>query len=249
MTELEKLKRAQEYIEKLSRGINPLNDFPVPVDDTVNYDRISRCLCYVAEVLNRDIEREELQKIIDFTPAPKVVKDDFSFPLERRDKFQFSDVPITVSEIVSRINAMSDGDTSKKLKATAVFQWLTDVGILEMVTKPDGKNARIPTDAGFGIGIETEVRTGQSGEYEVILYNRDAQQFIIDNIDAIIEINNRKTVRQRKSRTVEKPWTNEQDEYLRVMFVNDVSVQEMAESLMRSESAVSERLKLLGLVK
>ncbi len=48
---------------------------------------------------------------------------------------------------------------------------------------------------------------------------------------------------------LEKPWTNEQDEYLRVMFVNDVSVQEMAESLMRSESTVTERLKLLGLVK
>lgn len=245
MTELEKLKRAQEYIEKLSRGINPLNDFPVPADDTINYDRISRCLSYVSDVLYRDIEREETQYTVRPSPESENKKNDFTFPIEKRNEFQFSDMPVTVTEIVNRINVMFDSENNKKLKSMAVFEWLTEAGILEMVEKEDGKNIRMPTALGLGIGVDTELRTGQNGEYTAILYNRDAQQFIIDNIDAVIEINNRGKARRFRKRN-EKPWTKEQDEYLQIMRQNDVSLQDMAESLMRSENEVDKRLKYLG---
>ena len=40
MTELEKMKRAKMYMEKLANGINPIDDSPVPDGDTVNNVRI-----------------------------------------------------------------------------------------------------------------------------------------------------------------------------------------------------------------
>ena len=37
-------------------------------------------------------------------------------------------------------------------------------------------------------GIFTEVRMGRAGEYTVVLYSRKAQEFVIDNIDAVVDL-------------------------------------------------------------
>lgn len=55
MTDREILCRAKEYIDKLANGIDPLTDSPVNENDIVNNIRISRCLFYVSNVLNRVI--------------------------------------------------------------------------------------------------------------------------------------------------------------------------------------------------
>ena len=44
---LELLKHAKEYIEKMANGINPLTGEIVPDNDLINNIRISRCLFYV----------------------------------------------------------------------------------------------------------------------------------------------------------------------------------------------------------
>lgn len=41
MTELEKIKRAKMYMDKLANGINPLDDTVVPDEDIVNQVRLS----------------------------------------------------------------------------------------------------------------------------------------------------------------------------------------------------------------
>lgn len=48
--------RAKIYIEKLANGINPLTDDNVPEGDIVNNVKISRCLFFVADVLEKVIE-------------------------------------------------------------------------------------------------------------------------------------------------------------------------------------------------
>ena len=52
----------------------------------------------------------------------------------------------------------------------------------------DGKTTKRPTEQGNSIGISTEVRTGQRGEYTVVVYNKEAQTFIVDNLEAIITL-------------------------------------------------------------
>lgn len=46
MTELDKIARAQMYLEKLANGIDPLTNTEVPQNDIVNNVRISRCMFY-----------------------------------------------------------------------------------------------------------------------------------------------------------------------------------------------------------
>ncbi len=45
-----------------------------------------------------------------------------------------------------------------------------------------------PTSERQKLGISYERRNGSRGEYEVVLYNKDAQPFILDNIEAVISL-------------------------------------------------------------
>ncbi len=56
MDDFELTCRAKIYIEKLANGINPLTDDNVPEGDIVNNVKISRCLFFVADVLEKVIE-------------------------------------------------------------------------------------------------------------------------------------------------------------------------------------------------
>ena len=60
------------------------------------------------------------------------------------------------------------------------------VDMLCVHSKPDGKTAKMPTENAANIGMLTEKRTGQRGEYTVTVCNRNAQMFVVDNLDAII---------------------------------------------------------------
>ena len=53
MIDVSKLKTAQDWIEKLANGINPLTSEPVKEDDIVNNVHISRCLFFVSETLGK----------------------------------------------------------------------------------------------------------------------------------------------------------------------------------------------------
>ena len=48
---LDLLKHAKGYIEKLANGINPLTGENIPETDIINNIRISRCLFYVNNIL------------------------------------------------------------------------------------------------------------------------------------------------------------------------------------------------------
>ena len=69
----------------------------------------------------------------------------------------------------------------------------------EYVTK-DGKHHKWPTEAGRGVGIKKEMFLSKDNfPYYVVLYGRDAQQFIADNIGEVIEINNERKSKKKKA--------------------------------------------------
>lgn len=184
MTEIETLMRAKMYIEKLANGINPLDDTVIPENDTINNIRLSRCLFYVSDVLRQVIEDKEKPNI------KNLPKEDFHISFEEIQKFEYSDVPISISEIAKRINALVTNDKMKKITYKHISDWLLSIEILEVLEKPNGKTTKMPTIHGSELGIITELRTGVQGVYTAVLYDRNAQQFIIDNVEAIINLIN-----------------------------------------------------------
>lgn len=181
MTELETMQRAKMYMEKLANGINPLDDSAIPDGDVVNNVRLSRCFFYVADVLGKVIDNGGTVK------GKKIKKVPFNISFEQIQKYPFSDEPIALSKIAERINELVAVEDMKKLSYKNIADWLVEIRILEVVTKEDGKTSKAPTEQGRNIGISVEIRNGQYGQYEIVVYNRTAQQFIVDNIDAVIE--------------------------------------------------------------
>lgn len=241
MTEMEKLERAKMYIEKLAEGINPIDDRPAPEDDIINNVRLSRCFFYVADVLGKVIENGGTQ-----TPAVKHYKD-FYLTDEEKAILIPSKNSVSVTELTNMINEAKPEDFPSKLKVTAIGKWLAEIGMLEIITDEKGKNKKVPTYEGEQAGIIAEQRYNKNGmPYWAVLYGEKAQQFIFDNIDAVIEISNRRE-KKKKSHDSGKPWTVIQDECLKDLVRNGANVSEIALSLGHSERSVVARMKVLGL--
>lgn len=180
---IELLKHAKDYIEKMANGINPLTNERVSDNDLINNIKISRCLFYVNNILGEVISNGG---VVNKNPK----KNPFNITKEEISKYKYSDEDLTISKIVKKINELRTNENMTKLKATDVCNWLISVGLMIEGTLYDKKVKR-PTEKGKLIGMYVEHRIGTTMGYDVILYKRGAQKFIIDNIEKIIEfINN-----------------------------------------------------------
>lgn len=123
-----------------------------------------------------------------------------------------------------------------------------EIGVLEEQTTPDGKSVKRPTEQGKELGIAAEKRMGVSGEYIVVVYDKGAQQFILDNMEAIVS---HACVTKKNTEIYEnqgKPWSSVHDESLVDLFHKNVPVSEIAVTLKRSEEGIRARLKKLGII-
>lgn len=173
----ELLIRAKDYVTSLANGINPLTGEILPDTDITNNIRISRCLFYVSNVLD------------DVIAKTKIVKEPFSITCENLERFEYSAEGITVSEITARINSLVDTTYMKDLKSTDITRWFENIGFLTKTTI-EGKTQKIPTELGREMGLFTESRQGMYRNYEVVLYKRKMQEFIIDNFESLLEFKN-----------------------------------------------------------
>jgi hypothetical protein len=185
MTELEKIEYAKSFIDKLANGINPLDDSPIPDNDITNNVRLSRCFFYVSDILRQVIENGGT------TSPKKKAKNAFNITQEQLSRFSYSETPISISEIAKKINDLVDTEHVKQLSYRQLTAWLIGINALAEQPTVNGKTQKRPTETGRQLGISLETRNGMSGEYQVVVYNKDAQMFILDNIGAIISLENK----------------------------------------------------------
>lgn len=241
MTEQEILIHAKSYIDKLANGIDPLTDKPVAESDVVNQVRISRCLFFVSGILGRVIDGEYS------ATSEKKKKRPFYLSAEKREEFAFSESPIPISDVVGRINDLIDPDVYHKLSYLHIAHWLMTIGALEL-REVDGKATRYPTEQGTELGISTVQRNGHRGEYTVVVYNKEAQRFILDHLDAILA-DAKRAKASEKGEKQGNTWSEEEEKQLFELFRTQTPVSEIAKALQRSEEAVRSRLKRRGLIK
>lgn len=179
--DLQLLKHAKGYIEKMANGINPLTNEMVPDNDLVNNVRISRCLFYINNVLDEVIENGGINK-----------SDKLPFYLSRNDleKYQYVDEDLTISRILKRINMLKPNENMSNLRAVDVVKWLIKIGVLTEV-ELNGKKTKVPTTLGKSMGVYLEHRVRLNYEYDAVVYKRIMQEFIIDNFYEMLEFINK----------------------------------------------------------
>lgn len=190
-TELETMKHAKEYIDKLANGIDPFTDKPVPDGDIINNVKLSRCFFYISGILEKVIENggevakpQVTESVRPHKRGSVVITD------EARAKFRCFINEVSLSTFTDMINKHIDSDVSVKLKGSAIADWLTVIGMLTEETLPNGKLKRVPTENGISEGVRlNEYFTPGGFPRYAIMLSPAAQQFVLDNIDAIAEMN------------------------------------------------------------
>lgn len=253
MTEKEKLVRAKKYMDYLSRGFNPLDEEPVKNDDIIRNERISRCLMYVSEVLTEVIEKGIAEKNKD-ERIRHGKKEEFYLPMESREKFLTSEAPLTCADIAARLSELRDESKYKVLHGITITEYLASKGFLEEKITVEGKSFYNVTKDGEALGIFAEKRISQNNAvYFITRLTCSAQQFVVDNLDEIIEYNKvRKIMRDAKKqerREIKKFGKYSiADEIISDLHSAGATVDEIAYSTDLEKDTVLMRMKALGLV-
>lgn len=179
MNELEKLAAARDYIGKLARGRDPITGADVSDDSVLNNIHICRCLLYVEEVLGQVVEAGGVA-------ARRERRTPFHITREQLDRYEFPPEPLSVTGIAQRITELAGDGNMKKLCYRDITGFLLEAGALRIVTDAGGRQSKCPTPFGESLGIRQEQRQGKNGPYTAILYDREAQKFILDNMESIL---------------------------------------------------------------
>jgi len=182
---LDLVRHAKDYIDKMANGINPLNGEKVKDNDLINNVRISRCLFCVSDILREVIENGGVTKIVK-----KVTKNSFYLDNETINKYDLNDGDLSISKIVRKINDLKFDEEMRNLKTTSVCKWLIEIGVLKEIEE-NGKKKKIPSETGLKLGMYVERKNGYYGEYDIVMYKKSMQQFIIDNFDSLLEFINK----------------------------------------------------------
>ncbi|MDO5399540.1 MAG: hypothetical protein Q4F17_00990 [Eubacteriales bacterium] len=229
MTELETLQRAKMYMEQLANGIDPITNAPIPEQDVVNNVRLSRCFFYVCGVLDRAIEQERKNASKNL-PA-------FHISVQEAAKIPPLDRPVGISQLAEHISRCIGENQMRKLSPTTITSWLVELGILEI---PEDGHGKRPTSRGISLGISTESRMGANGEYTAVLYAPAAQQFILDNLPAVLD--------RFSKENHGAPWSRDEEDFLIQQFQSGVPLAKIAMELKRTREGIRKRLKKLGVL-
>ena len=174
MIDNKKLNIARVWIEKLANGVNPLTDEMVNEGDVLNNVHISRCLFYVSELL------EKMEHLHAQSPKKKAfwlsANEAKGITIEQSDG---------INNFVKKVNECIPKDM-KTLTSIQVIRWLRCEGYMQEVEREVGHRTNLPTTKGNNIGISTITQQNSEGTmYTRVVYNVEAQQFILNNIEAI----------------------------------------------------------------
>ncbi len=181
ITELDKLKRAKEYLDKLAQGIDPLSGEEMPQDTALNNLRLSRCFFYVSGILGQVIANGGRIGKPSGSQRPFFITD------EELARVVISETPVSVSIFVKAVNEAACDPERKKLSFAAVTNWLVKEGYLMAQETEPGKRKRVLTDKSASIGMSSEMREGTRGTFEIMLYDSKAQRFLTDNIPNMLK--------------------------------------------------------------
>ncbi len=199
MTDIDKLKSAKYFVDSLANGRNPFSQEELPDEDVVNDVRAARWFFYLSGVLDEVIQNGGVTASTA-TVGGCTAKCDYYLTDEMRASFRFSQTPLLISEISKRIVEIGPKEKVKKFPRSNITKWLVSIGLIEEIPLKSGKMGKIPSALGEEIGITKELRIANEYYYYILLYNENAQHFIIDNIDAVLAFDSKAFDEERAAR-------------------------------------------------
>ena len=183
---IQDLKKSKDYLDKLVEGVNPVNGKPISTREVIYDYKVSRQLEFLSEYLKNEIKRLENNE-----KTKKDEEDDelmeFELTEQELKKIQLSEKPISLADICNMLNHLRPSSKMRKLKAISAIEVLNAFGMIDRV-----RRKIIPTKQGTALGIPFKEFQSNGTTLTKVLYSQEAQQFIIDHLKEITEINKTK---------------------------------------------------------
>ena len=196
------LERAEQYMRKLSLGVNPLNEEALPDNDICRQERISKCLAYVADYLQQRLNPKAPQQAAkknpkrEPRPARKFATTELILTPETLSKYEITEEPVSLSGFVRRLNALiPEGSGMIPLIYSDVAEILTREGVLLKEPGEKGKDMNLPSPHGEEMGFmraEADIH-GHHAVYTKC--DAAAQKFILEKIQDCVALANERYAR------------------------------------------------------
>lgn len=178
--DIDRLISLRNYADMLASGIDPTTEIKFDEDTIMNHPKIVEFNCQMVQLLD-SIINGSVDRI-----SNKIALLPFYLSEESRLSFVFFDESVSISKLCYRLNSYTIKGM-EKLRATVLIRGLINLGYLKEIRTVEGTIVKTPTEKGSLLGIVAERRCNTYGnEYNVNLYNFNAQRFIVDNLGEII---------------------------------------------------------------
>lgn len=175
--DIEKIRKAREIILNLANGVDPINEIEIKTNDVLSDPRIIRCFFFIGEVLDGVAKGE-------YSKGTKGLK--FIITPEQKANVVFTGGEIGVNEISKCINEQLNPLLSKRTAGSLINKGLKKMKILSEREDPDGKIRTTINEKSAKYGFIEVQKTFNGDEYTQVLANDLGKNFILDNIDEIM---------------------------------------------------------------
>ena len=180
--DMKALETAIVYVKRIAEGNNPVNNYPAEEDSILNNPNIIRCMFFVEDVLKQVYANNG----VIGAKAKKSSRADINFPVDVLEQFSYREDK-SIGKLIDQIYEPAEGGL-KKISAKKINEWMMAAGyVQEIYSEEFRKNIKVPTEKGESIGLRAERVVCQSTNYEYILivYNKQAQKFLVANLEKI----------------------------------------------------------------
>ena len=202
MNKRQVIQHAKEYLDLLSKGIDPISRKEVGAVSVVAEPRLQKCFAFVSNILEELLANDGYVALPQDGPdappnasAPQYElvrkKDPFRLSQEQRRRVMIAQGPVTPTTFVNHINRVIDSAAMEKLSIKSINAWLLKNEYITQTKQPAviTKTVMKPMRKAAEIGIEeaetTDPNTGEI-KYRLML-SPAAQRFLLDNLDGILE--------------------------------------------------------------
>ena len=196
------IQHAKGYLDLLSKGIDPISQKEVDPASIVAEPRLQKCFAFVSDLLEELLSNDgHVALSYDGADAPPNAsapqyelvrkKDPFRLSQAQRGRVMIAKGPVTPITFVNHINRVIDSEAMEKLSIKSINTWLLKNEYISQTKQPAviTKTVMKPMLKAVDIGIkEAETTDPKTGEIKSrIVLTQKAQQFLLDNLDRILE--------------------------------------------------------------
>ena len=150
--------------------------------EILNNPNIIRCMYFIKEVLEEVYANGGVVKAVSKKNANAIDL----FPKELLSQYEYREDK-TINNILIQLYEPMKGEDIRKISGRTVNEKLLASGfITEIYSEEFKENIKVPTEKGLSIGMRSERMEYRTNTYMAIMYNKQAQEFLIANFMKLI---------------------------------------------------------------